>query len=176
MEEAATGTAWVIGGKYNTNCIVTEKGDRLGDYIPTQPFDKQIRGNTNGHINGNAVYSASRQFADWMVKEWAQGTGGSAGVPPKCKTERGGAYDSSMFLEARDQGVRGPDGQPRWRLDSRFMNCKPGGIDKYGNVHSELAHSMGIARIRDTFPDALVVHTNVRGKSTHAHTDIEWLA
>jgi len=170
MEEAALGDAWVIGGMYNTLCIVTDKGERLGDYLSAQPYSRKMWGNTNGHVNGNAVYSASRQFADWMVKEWAQGTGGSAGVPPKCRTERGGAYDASMFLEARDQGVRGRDGRPRWRLDGRFMNCKP------GKLHRTYARTMELARIHGMFPEAVMVHTDMVAKSARAvHSDVDWL-
>jgi len=173
MEQAARGEAWVVGGTYDMRCmeVPSRGGMPLQDAVQHRKSESAADWVNDGHINGNAVYSSSPEFVQWMTELYGSRQGGPGSAMDHCLEKKGRQFDNHMYLEGKHQG-----NSKKWRADSRFMNCKPGGIDKYGNVHSELAHSMGIARIRDTFPDALVVHTNVRGKSTHAHTDIEWLA
>jgi len=158
MQEAARDQVWVVGGTYNLKCMVdpgngkTLWQEKLERGASASQLEQGSEWWNNRHINGNAVYSSSAEFVEWVKRNWGQRRGGPEAATDRCKVE--GGYDELMFLDARQQfGI--PGGESRWREDSRFMDCKPVGPHKS-------ATTMDQSRLRQAFPDAALVHSSSR--------------
>lgn len=156
MHEAALGKVWVAGGVYNLQCMVTPRGrslwqKKLDNGANASYLEHGSKWWNNRHINGNGVYSSSADFVEWVKANWGRRQGGPGAATDRCESE--GGYDEIMFLEAKNDFRGTPGGRARWREDGRFMDCKPVGEHK-------TAHTMESAQLRNTFPEALLVHSS----------------
>lgn len=153
MEDAARGKFWVVGGTYNLRCMAlldNEKATlwdrKVGHRADVDAYLQRLNTWwTDGHINGNAVYSSSADFRSWVQKRWPKDG------RPRCA--RKGQYDGVFFGESRTK-VAGAAIANKWLHSDNFVDCKPVG------PHSQEARTMPLEEVRKRFPTAMLAHVD----------------
>jgi len=141
FERTASGDAWVIGGFYDTACLLDSQGQTpaLPQGLPAN--DPRV----DRHPNGNAVYSTTLAYIKQVENQ-----------QKKCRF--GGLsshYDFRMFEDWREhrhpQQLAG-----KWAIDSYFKNCKPTPAERALGVST-----MPPQEIASQFPQALLAHCHL---------------
>lgn len=99
LARAASGQAWVIGGRYTPSCMVNK--------ISGTTLVQEVSGSLATHINGNAVYSSDPTFTRWAY-----------GHEHYCS--KNGHYDAWLYTNAQDQQY-----SHMWSAAPEIANCKP---------------------------------------------------
>merc|ERR1712203_282317 len=104
---------WVVGGSYNVSCMSRRAWSAGSVNLIAEKTNRRLDGNwwDDGHINGNAIYVADLDFRAFVLANL------------KCTEDEG--YDYFLFERGVEQSMR-----EKWKMDDRFMNCKPNGDDK----------------------------------------------
>lgn len=144
LEEAASGSSWVIGGTYDRGCMDQQRETEYD----LEPLRTLSRGDArvDGHINGNAVYTSDPGFVSQVLKQ-----------RKRCFEDEPipAMYDYHMFEELRTS----PNPMKRslihskWRQDALFKNCKPSSKDQRAGETIKFA-----AAIEKLFPSVLFLH------------------
>merc|ERR1719410_712767 len=103
LKLASSGEHWVIGGIWDKACMVTKTGQSTADWAKAKTLPTSF---TDNHINGNAVYSANKDYLE-LAKGW------------KCDAGVNAGYDQQMHLQ---YNASFPG---KWMIGTFYKDCKP---------------------------------------------------
>lgn len=141
FERAARGDAWVIGGFYDSHCLLDEQGHN--PIFPSGLAANDPR--VDHHPNGNAVYSTTMAYLKQVENQEG-----------KCRY--GGLsshYDFNMFETWKEHRHSQPMAD-KWVTDPFFKNCKPTPAERAKGVSTMPPHDIAVR-----FPETLLAHCRI---------------